>query len=355
MNKIKVLYEDNHIIVVEKPINMLSQSDNTKDIDLLTLVKEYIKEKYHKPGNVYVGLVHRLDRPVGGVMVFAKTSKAAKRLSEEIRTHQIKKTYLAIVEGIIKEETGTYCDKILRLENGNSVIDSHGKEAILDYDEKLVETISELKKQNYEVLGYKVDIRNVNAVKEAISDISSKWGKIDILVNNAGVCRLKPFSEMEDELRDFHFDINIKGTWNVTKATLPYMEKGSIINLSSVTGPIVADSGEVAYATTKAALIGFTKGLAAELVDKNIRVNAIMPGYIMTPMVSGMAKESNAENPDSVVDGIAKGIPMKRLGTIEELGNLAAFLASDESSYITAQGIVIDGGSTLPETMTMGV
>ena len=133
MNKIKVLYEDNHIIIVEKPINMLSQSDNTKDIDLLTLVKEYIKEKYHKPGNVYVGLVHRLDRPVGGVMVFAKTSKAAKRLSEEIRTHQIKKTYLAIVEGIIKEETGTYCDKILRLENGNSVIDSRGKEAILDY------------------------------------------------------------------------------------------------------------------------------------------------------------------------------------------------------------------------------
>ena len=133
MNKITVLYEDNHIIVVEKPINMLSQSDNTKDTDLLTLVKEYIKEKYHKPGNVYLGLVHRLDRPVGGVMVFAKTSKAAKRLSEEIRTHQIKKTYLAIVAGIIKEEQGTYCDKILRLENGNSVIDNRGKEAILDY------------------------------------------------------------------------------------------------------------------------------------------------------------------------------------------------------------------------------
>ena len=160
---------------------------------------------------------------------------------------------------------------------------------------------------------------------------------------------------MEDELRDFHFDINIKGTWNVTKATIPYMQVGSIINLSSVTGPLVADSGEVAYATTKAALIGFTKGLAAELACKNIRVNAIMPGYIMTPMVSNMAKETNADDPDSVVEGIAKGIPMKRLGTIEELGHLAAFLASDESNYITAQGIIIDGGSTLPETMTMGV
>lgn len=227
------------------------------------------------------------------------------------------------------------------------------KVAILDYDEKLKETLENLNSEK--VIGYNVDIRDVNKVNEIIKNINSKWGNIDILVNNAGVCRLKPFMEMDDTLRDFHFDINIKGTWNVTKATIPYMEKGSIINLSSVTGPLVADSGEVAYATTKAALIGFTKGLAAELVDKNIRVNAIMPGYIMTPMVSGMAKESNEKNPQSVVDGIAKGIPMKRLGTIEELGNLAAFLASDESSYITAQGIVIDGGSTLPETMTMGV
>ena len=130
---INILYEDNHLLVVEKPVNMPVQEDSSHDMDLLTLLKSNLKKRYHKPGNVYVGLVHRLDRPVGGVMVFAKTSKAAKRLSEEIRTHQIKKTYLAIVEGIIKEETGTYCDKILRLENGNSVIDSQGKEAILDY------------------------------------------------------------------------------------------------------------------------------------------------------------------------------------------------------------------------------
>ena len=162
---------------------------------------------------------------------------------------------------------------------------------------------------------------------------------------------------MDDDLRDYHFDINIKGTWNVTKACLPYMKnrKASIINLSSVTGPMVADSGEVAYATTKAAILGFTKSLAAELVTDDIRVNAILPGYIRTPMVDNMAKLSNPENPDSVVNGIAMGIPMKRLGTIEELGELTAFLASDEASYITGQGIVIDGGSTLPETMTMGV
>ncbi len=227
------------------------------------------------------------------------------------------------------------------------------KVAILDYSETIDSTVTNLNSNN--ILAYKVDIRNKEKIEKAIKDIFQKWGHIDILVNNAGVCKLKPFSEMDDELRDYHFDINIKGTWNVTKAVLPYMQKGSIINLSSVTGSLVADSGEVAYATTKAALIGFTKGLAAELAPKNIRVNAIMPGYIMTPMVEGMAKESNQENPQSVVDGIAKAIPMKRLGTIEELGNLAAFLASDESSYITATGIIIDGGSTLPETMTMGL
>ena len=134
------------------------------------------------------------------------------------------------------------------------------------------------------------------------------------------------------------------------------MKDGSaIVNLSSVTGTMVADTGEVAYATTKAAILGFTKGLAAEVVDKGIRVNAILPGYIMTPMVEGIAKDSDSSNPASVVEGIAKGIPMKRLGTIEELGELAAFLASNEASYLTGQSYVIDGGSTLPETMSVGV
>lgn len=233
------------------------------------------------------------------------------------------------------------------------------KVAILDYAEKLSQTVEELKKEYPEnVEGYMVDIRQEDKVEEAIEKTIEKFGKIDILINNAGVCRLENFMKMNNELRDFHFDINIKGTWNVSKSCIKYMEKQkntAIVNLSSVTGPMVADSGEVAYATTKAALLGFTKSLAAEMVDKGIRVNAILPGYIMTPMVEGMAKETDSNNPEGVVKGIALGIPMKRLGTIEELGELAAFLASDESSYITGQGIVIDGGSTLPETMTMGV
>ena len=103
MQKLNVIYEDNHIIVVEKIVNVPSQSDKTGDVDMLTLVKQYIKEKYNKPGNVYVGLVHRLDRPVGGVMVFAKTSKAASRLSNQVREKTMKKQYLAVVDGKIEK------------------------------------------------------------------------------------------------------------------------------------------------------------------------------------------------------------------------------------------------------------
>lgn len=231
------------------------------------------------------------------------------------------------------------------------------KVIILDYADEISDTLQILQNEGKDVIGYKIDIRDKEKVNAVIGDIIHRYGYIDVLVNNAGVCHLETFEKMDDELRDFHFDINIKGTWNVTKACVPYMKNrnASIVNLSSVTGPLVADSGEVAYATTKAAILGFTKSLAAELVTDGIRVNAIMPGYIRTPMVDGMVKETNSENPESVVDEIAAGIPMKRLGTIEELGELTTFLASNESSYITAQGIVIDGGSTLPETMTMGV
>lgn len=235
----------------------------------------------------------------------------------------------------------------------------HGaKVIILDYSDELVNTVSDLKKEGYDVLGYKVDISDNRQVEGAVKDIETKFERIDILVNNAGICILEKFEDMSLELRDKHFNININGTWNVTKALLPLIKKsgnGSIVNLSSVTGTMVADAGEVAYATTKAAIMGFTKGLAMELVSDNIRVNAILPGYIMTPMVEKMAKQSNPNDPGSVVDGIAGAIPMKRLGKIEELGELAAFLASKEASYITGQGIVIDGASTLPETLTMGV
>lgn len=231
---------------------------------------------------------------------------------------------------------------------------------ILDYAKELEDTMSNLQLDfpNSTIDGYQVDIREKETINNCVKEVISKYEHIDILVNNAGICRLKTFENLDDELRDLHFDINIKGTWNITKAVVPYMKKNqesSIINLSSVTGPMVADSGEVAYATTKAALVGFTKALAMELVEYNIRVNAILPGYILTPMVEAMSKETNPQSPEKVIEGIANGIPMKRLGKIEELGELAAFLSSQESTYITGQEFVIDGGSTLPETMSMGV
>lgn len=129
-----ILYEDNHIIVVEKKINIPVQEDESKDKDLLTIIKEYLKEKYNKPGNVYLGLIHRLDRPVGGVMVFAKTSKAASRLSDEMRNHQIEKKYYAVIEGSLKEKD-TYIDKLYKDTKLNKVtVDNRGKEAILSYE-----------------------------------------------------------------------------------------------------------------------------------------------------------------------------------------------------------------------------
>ena len=143
-NNLNVIYEDNHIIVVEKPFNVLSQGDSTKDKDLLTMVKEYLKEKYNKPGNVYVGLVHRLDRPTGGIMVFAKTSKAAARLSKMIKDRDITKKYLAIVHGLLKEEKGTLKHYLLKQEDKSVVVNDEkiGKEAILHY--KVIKNYNDL-------------------------------------------------------------------------------------------------------------------------------------------------------------------------------------------------------------------
>ena len=115
---VPVLYEDNHLLIVQKPQNMPAQADSSGDPDLLTVLKAYVKEKYNKPGDVYLGLVHRLDRPAGGVMAFARTSKAAARLSAQLKTRQMSRTYLAVVAGAIKED-GAFCDWLLKDERSN--------------------------------------------------------------------------------------------------------------------------------------------------------------------------------------------------------------------------------------------
>jgi 23S rRNA pseudouridine1911/1915/1917 synthase len=153
MQNLNVLYEDNHIIVVEKPVNIPSQADKTGDIDMLTIIKQYIKEKYNKPGNVYLGLVHRLDRPVGGVMVFAKTSKAASRLSEEVRLKQFEKKYLVIANGKFEKDKGELEDYLLKnqAKNMSKVVKEGTKN-------------SKLAKLDYEVIKYDPDL-NLSVVK----------------------------------------------------------------------------------------------------------------------------------------------------------------------------------------------
>ena len=152
MNKLNVIYEDNHIIVVEKPYNVPTQEDSSKDLDMITIIKKYLKEKYQKEGNVYLGLVHRLDRPVGGLMVFAKTSKAASRLSDDVRNNNFHKTYLAVVHGKTKEKE-KLVDYISKNEKTfSSFIDNeNGKKSILEY-----ETIYYDKKEDISLI--KVDL-----------------------------------------------------------------------------------------------------------------------------------------------------------------------------------------------------
>ena len=135
---VKVIFEDNHLLVVKKPINILSQGDNTNDLDMVNLLKRYLKEKYNKPGNVFVGLIHRLDRPVGGIMVFAKTSKCASRLSEQVRNKTIKKTYKAVIHKTMDKKEGTLKDYLYKNKKTNmvSVVTKNHKEAkdaVLDY------------------------------------------------------------------------------------------------------------------------------------------------------------------------------------------------------------------------------
>ncbi len=139
MQKLNVIYEDNHIIVVEKIVNIPSQGDKTGDVDMLSSIKDYLREKYQKPGNVYLGLIHRLDRPVGGVMVFAKTSKAAARLSEQVREKAFQKEYLVVVNGKMESQKGEWKDWLFKNERANmSKVVPEGtknaKQASLEYE-----------------------------------------------------------------------------------------------------------------------------------------------------------------------------------------------------------------------------
>ena len=172
MQNLKVIYEDNHIIVVEKKPNIPSQSDKTGDIDMLTIVKEYIKEKYNKPGNVYLGLVHRLDRPVGGIMIFARTSKSASRLSNQVREKIFKKEYLAVVDGKPEPKSGTLEDYLYKDERNNisKVVKKEKKNA-------------KLAKLDYELVKYN-EIKNLSLLK--INLHTGRHHQIRVQLSNFG-------------------------------------------------------------------------------------------------------------------------------------------------------------------------
>lgn len=236
----------------------------------------------------------------------------------------------------------------------------HGaKICLMDLDPKLIDTVAELKGKypESEIVYYVGNIVSKEDVTKAIDLAISSFGTLDTVCANAGVCKIAPFEEMSDEIRDFHIDVNIKGTWNTCQLAIPYMlkqGKGSIVIASSVTGDLVADGGEAGYAMSKAALVGLTKCLAVEYASRNIRVNCTQLGYARTPMVEKIALDSCPEDPESAIRAIANNVPLGRLAKPEEVGELFAFLASDESSYITGAQIVIDGAATLPETTSMG-
>lgn len=172
MEKLKIIFEDNHIIVVEKKPNIPSQADKTEDEDMLTIIKEYLKEKYNKPGNVYLGLVHRLDRPVGGVMVFAKTSKAASRLSNQVREKIFRKKYLAVVDGKFENEKGILKDYLYKDERNNmsKVVSETKKNA------KLAEL-------DYEVLAYN-EVKNLSLIKVNLH--TGRHHQIRVQLSHAG-------------------------------------------------------------------------------------------------------------------------------------------------------------------------
>ena len=202
--------------------------------------------------------------------------------------------------------------------------------------------VNELKKEfdkySVESLIIKADVSKVEEVENVVKKTIEKFGRIDVLVNNAGITKDVLLMRMKEEDFDKVIEINLKGTFLVTKAVIPYMMKkrnGRIINLSSVVG-VTGNAGQSNYSASKAGIIGFTKSVAKELASRNIRVNAVAPGFIDTDMTNVLS--------DDVKANINAQIPMKRMGTVREIANVVYFLGSEESSYITGQVINIDGG-----------
>lgn len=220
-------------------------------------------------------------------------------------------------------------------------LSKNGFDVALNY-RKETEDMPELKKQ-IEANGVKCffiqgDVSNFEDCTRMAEEIIKEFGKIDVLVNNAGITKDGLIMRMKKEDFDAVIDVNLAGTFNVTRNVISYMIKqksGRIINVSSVVG-VSGNAGQTNYSASKAGIIGFTKSLAKEVASRNILVNAIAPGFIDTDMTNVLS--------DTVKESINTQIPLKRMGTPNEIAKVVKFLSGDDSSYITGQVIHIDGG-----------
>lgn len=217
----------------------------------------------------------------------------------------------------------------------------NGYNIVVNYinkNEEVEKTIEELKQFGIEVLEAQGDISNYEQSEKIVNSTIEKFGQIDVLVNNAGITKDMLIMRMKKEDFTKVIDVNLVGTFNITKNVIPYMMKkrnGRIINISSVVG-ISGNAGQCNYAASKAGIIGFTKSLAKELASRNILVNAVAPGFIETNMTDVLQ--------ENVKEEIKKQIPLKRIGKAEDVANAVYFLTSEESSYITGQVLQVDGG-----------
>ena len=220
----------------------------------------------------------------------------------------------------------------------------NGYDVVINYvsDKTDVEGLKkEFEEKGVKCLLVKGDVSKADDVQNMVEEAIKEFGKIDVLVNNAGITRDTLLMRMSEEDFDKVIEINLKGTYLVTKAVTKYMMKkrqGSIINLASVVG-VVGNAGQCNYSASKAGIIGFTKSVAKELASRNIRANAVAPGFISTDMTSVLS--------DSVKENINAQIPLKRMGTAKEVAEVIYFLGSDKSSYVTGQVINIDGGMVM--------
>ncbi len=219
------------------------------------------------------------------------------------------------------------------LKNGYNIAINYRKE-----NEELKNTKKEIEKFNVKCIAVKGDVSNFDDAKNMVEDIINKFGSIDVLVNNAGITKDMLLMRMKKEDFEQVIDVNLVGTFNITKNVVPYMMKkrdGRIINISSVVG-ISGNAGQTNYSASKAGIIGFTKSLAKEIGSRNILVNAVAPGFIKTEMTENL--------PEDIKENINKNIPVKRIGNVRDVANVVKFLASEDSSYITGQVINVDGG-----------